>query len=73
MFGDHYLAFLVLGPMFDLKLFMMYTRVFKPRLIVTIVSSILIQIFVLSLIVHYLWNVFGFPSPLHPIGGTAGP
>src|SRR5579871_5049306 len=38
------LAFLVLGPMFDLKLFMMYTRVFKPRLIVTIVSSILIQI-----------------------------
>ena len=61
------LAFLVLGPMFDLKLLMMYTRVFKPRLIVAIVSALLIQIFLLSVIVHYLWNVFGFPSPLHPI------
>ena len=66
------LAFVVLGPMFDLKLFMMYTRVFKPRLIVTIVSSIIIHIFVLSVIVHYLWDIFGFPSPLHPIGGSAG-
>jgi uncharacterized membrane protein YraQ (UPF0718 family) len=66
------LAFLVLGPMFDLKLLMMYTRVFRPRLIVTIVSAIIIQIFVLSVIVHYLWGVFGFPSPLHPIGGSSG-
>src|SRR5436190_1808021 len=26
------IAFLVLGPMMDLKLFLMYTRVFRPRL-----------------------------------------
>ncbi len=66
------LAFLVLGPMFDLKLLMMYTRVFKPRLIIVIVSSLLLHIFFLSLIVHYLWGVFGFPSPLHPLPTTPG-
>ena len=31
------LAFLVLGPMLDLKLYLMYTRVFRPRLIWTII------------------------------------
>ena len=34
------LAFLVLGPMLDLKLLLMYTRVFRPRLIVTIVVTV---------------------------------
>lgn len=47
------IAFLVLGPMLDLKLYMMYTRVFRPRLIWTIVFSLLIVVFVLSLLAHY--------------------
>ena len=48
------LAFLVLGPMLDLKLYMMYTRVFKKRLIWTIIVSLIVTIFTLSLFVHYL-------------------
>jgi uncharacterized protein len=50
------LAFLVLGPMMDLKLTMLYTRVFRLRLIVTIFGAILIQTFVYSLVVHYIWQ-----------------
>lgn len=56
------LSFLVFGPMFDLKLFFMYTRVFRPRLMWTIVSSIALQIFLYSLLVYYLWEQFG-PRP----------
>jgi uncharacterized membrane protein YraQ (UPF0718 family) len=48
------LAFLVLGPMLDLKLYLMYTRVFRPRLIWTIIPSVLILVFILSLLAHYL-------------------
>ena len=40
------LAFLVLGPMLDLKLLLMYTRVFRPRLIVTIVVCVVVQVLV---------------------------
>ncbi len=47
-------AFLVLGPMFDLKLLLMFTRVFRRRIIVTIVLSVSIQVFVYSLILHYV-------------------
>jgi uncharacterized membrane protein YraQ (UPF0718 family) len=47
-------SFLVLGPMFDLKLLMMFTRVFKARLIVTIVAWLWVLIFILSVTVHYL-------------------
>ncbi len=54
------LAFLVLGPMFDLKLMVMYTRIFKKRLIVTIVLTLMIQIFLYSLAVHYLWPDHGY-------------
>jgi uncharacterized membrane protein YraQ (UPF0718 family) len=50
------LAFLVLGPMFDFKLLMMFTRVFRKRLIVTIILSAVIQVFVYTLIVHYTWE-----------------
>jgi hypothetical protein len=49
------LAFLVLGPMLDLKLYMMYTRVFRARLIWTIILTVVVQVFVYCLIVHYLW------------------
>lgn len=57
------LAFLVLGPMMDLKLYMLYTRVFRPRLIWTIFGSVLVQSFVLSVVVHYVW---GYYFPLAP-------
>ena len=47
------MAFLVLGPMMDLKLYMMYTRVFRPRLIWTIIAAVVIQVFVYMLLLHY--------------------
>jgi uncharacterized protein len=47
------LAFLVLGPMMDLKLYMMYTRVFRPRLIWTIIGAVVIQVFIYMLLLHY--------------------
>ena len=55
------LAFLVLGPMFDLKLYMMYTRIFRQRLIWTIVITVLVQVFLYTLAVHYLWENHGYP------------
>ncbi len=51
------LAFLVLGPMLDLKLYIMYTRVFRQRLIWTIILSVVIQVFVYTTLVHYLWEI----------------
>jgi uncharacterized membrane protein YraQ (UPF0718 family) len=50
------LAFLVLGPMLDFKLYAMYTRVFRPRLIWTVVSCVVIQVFVFSLVTHIIWE-----------------
>ena len=52
-------AFLVLGPMLDMKLFLMYTRIFKPRLIWTIISTVFIQVFVYSMILHYVLANYG--------------
>ena len=49
------LAFLVLGPMLDLKLYLMYTRIFRPRLIWTIIPSVVIQVFVYMTALHYIW------------------
>jgi len=48
------ISFLVLGPMFDLKLLLMYTRVFTTRLIVTVVVLLWVIIFTLSVATHYL-------------------
>ena len=48
------LAFLVLGPMLDLKLYLMYTRVFRPRLIFTIILCVVVQVFIYTMIVHYV-------------------
>lgn len=56
------LAFLVLGPMLDLKLYMMYTRVFRTRLIWTIFGSVIVLTIVYSVAVHYLWVAFVVPS-----------
>jgi uncharacterized protein len=55
------LAFLVLGPMFDLKLLMMFTRVFRRRLIITIVVSAVVQVLIYTLIVHYVWQYLEIP------------
>jgi hypothetical protein len=45
--------------MLDLKLLLMYTRVFRRRLIVTIALSLVVQVFVYTTLLHYLWP----PSP----------
>jgi uncharacterized membrane protein YraQ (UPF0718 family) len=52
------LAFLVLGPMLDLKLYLMYTRVFRPRLIYTIFLSVIVQVFAYSYATHLLWEYY---------------
>ncbi len=48
------LSFLVLGPMMDIKLYLMYTRVFRTRLIWTIIPVVVASVFILSIIGHYL-------------------
>jgi uncharacterized membrane protein YraQ (UPF0718 family) len=50
------LAFLVLGPMLDFKLIFMYTRIFRPKLMWTIILCVLLQVFVYSYITHVLWE-----------------
>jgi uncharacterized membrane protein YraQ (UPF0718 family) len=50
------LAFLVLGPMLDFKLYFMYTRVFRPRLIWTIILSVVVQVFLYAVLVHLWWG-----------------
>jgi uncharacterized membrane protein YraQ (UPF0718 family) len=52
------LAFLVFGPMLDVKLFFMYTRVFRPRLMWTIILCVAVQVFLYALIVHLLWTTY---------------
>src|SRR5262249_35007368 len=51
-------SFLVLGPMLDLKLYFMYTRVFRPRLIWTIISSVVVQVLVYSLLLHWFLETY---------------
>jgi uncharacterized membrane protein YraQ (UPF0718 family) len=62
------LSFLVLGPMFDLKLLLMFTRVFRRRIIVTIILSVFIQVFVYSMAVHFLAPYIFPPESLGQIG-----
>ncbi|MCI0700226.1 MAG: permease [Planctomycetia bacterium] len=54
------LAFLVLGPMLDLKLLLMYTRVFRPRLIIIIVLSVTLQVLIFTLMVHLVYQANGW-------------
>jgi uncharacterized membrane protein YraQ (UPF0718 family) len=57
------LAFLVLGPMMDFKLYMMYTRIFRPRLIWTIILSVVVQVYVYMSLLHLVLNHFlGSPA-----------
>jgi hypothetical protein len=60
------LAFLVLGPMLDLKLYLMYTRVFRPRLIFTIMGCVVSQVFLYALAVNYIWPFFVGPATSTP-------
>jgi uncharacterized protein len=65
------MSFLVLGPMMDLKLLLMYTRVFRRRLIITIFLSLVIQVFVYSLLLHYLWPApAAAPTSNLPVAGA---
>jgi uncharacterized membrane protein YraQ (UPF0718 family) len=52
-------AFLVLGPMLDFKLYLMYTRVFRPRLIWTIYACVVGQVLVYSYATHLFWEKYG--------------
>jgi uncharacterized membrane protein YraQ (UPF0718 family) len=57
-------AFLVLGPMLDFKLLMMFTRVYRPKLIITIVICLLVQVLLYSLAVHYIWDWLQIPRAM---------
>ena len=46
------LAFLVLGPMLDFKLYLMFMRVFRPRLMWTIIGSVVVLVFILANATH---------------------
>ena len=73
------LAFLVFGPMLDIKLLLMYTRVFRPKLIATIVACVAVQVFAYTTLSHWVYNptIFGSvggpveqPAPVPPPTGT---
>lgn len=65
------LAFLVLGPMFDLKLYVMYTRVFRPKLIATLITTVVVQVFVLTMALHYLQPYIpAFNSPVAAVSNS---
>jgi uncharacterized protein len=53
-------AFLVLGPMLDLKLLMMFTRVFRTRLIVTIVTCVIVLTLVFCVALHLVYQANGW-------------
>ncbi len=61
------LAFLVLGPMLDFKLLLMYTRVFRARLIYTIVACLVVQVFAYTMVVEYAGISRKHPPEVHPI------
>lgn len=54
------LAFLVYGPMVDIKLMMMYTRIFRPRLILIILAAVTTQVFLYTAIVHLIYQLNGW-------------
>jgi uncharacterized protein len=64
------LAFLVLGPMLDFKLLLMYTRVYRARLIYTIVICLVVQVFAYSMVVEYF---FGKQHPPEATGFMLSP
>lgn len=68
------IAFLVYGPMLDIKLLLMYTRVFRWRLIGVIVSCVAVQVFAYTLIAHVpLLNVKPTPAAVKSLGPVNTP
>jgi uncharacterized membrane protein YraQ (UPF0718 family) len=63
------LAFLVLGPMLDLKLLLMYTRVFRPRLIAVLVACTVSQVMLYTMLLHGVYD----PNPAATAGASAPP
>lgn len=61
------MAFLVFGPMLDIKLVLMYTRVFRTRLILSIIGCVTILVFAFTLASHWLYN----PQVLGAGGGQS--
>jgi hypothetical protein len=53
------LGFLVLGPMLDIKLLLMYLSAFRRRLILTIVLAVLVLNFVVALIAGLVLRTVG--------------
>jgi uncharacterized membrane protein YraQ (UPF0718 family) len=68
------IGFMVLSPMFDLKLLMMYTRVFTVRLIVSLALMLWGLIFVFSMVVHKLDEIArpAKPTPTLESPGSPG-
>ena len=50
------LAFLVLGPMFDLKLLVMFSASSAGGQVMLIIVSAVVQVFVYTMIVHEVWE-----------------
>jgi uncharacterized membrane protein YraQ (UPF0718 family) len=65
------LAFLVLGPMLDMKLIAMYTRVFRRRTILILCASSVALVFTATLLLGNLWPELSKPSPLTDIARQA--
>lgn len=57
--GSAQLAFMVLGPMLDIKLFLMYFGIFTQKVITTLVVTIFTTVFLTMLTMHLF-----FPNPL---------
>lgn len=62
------LSFLVLGPMLDLKLIMLFTRVFRSKLIWTLIISLILQVLVYTTIVYFVWQSRALPVSAVPVG-----
>jgi uncharacterized membrane protein YraQ (UPF0718 family) len=61
-------AFLVLGPMLDLKLYLMYTRIFRAKLRHSIFASVIVQTLIYSYIFHLIWTAYhGAPIGTTPV------
>jgi uncharacterized membrane protein YraQ (UPF0718 family) len=71
------LAFLVLGPMLDLKLLLMYTRVFRAKLIAVIVTCTVTLTFAAMMGVHLTYDAVpetapgSLAAPANPAPATA--
>ena len=55
------LSFMVLGPMVDIKLLLMYLGVFKKKAIVAIATLVTVAVFVGMLVFHYAFAALGGP------------